>query len=80
MTDLGPTAYYLDIKVNISASKEVITQKTYIKKLFDLYQMSDCNQSPTLMIERLNLELGKLDFTPNPADITAYKKFTRSVQ
>lgn len=32
--DLGPTSHYLNIKVNTSAGKIVITQKTYIEKAF----------------------------------------------
>ena len=80
MTDLGPTSHYLGMEVNISAGEVVITQKTYVEKLLDSHQMSDCNPSPTPMIEGLNLEPGAPDFTPDAADVTAYKKFTGSVQ
>ena len=42
--------------------------------------MSDCNPSLTPMIERLSLQPVPSDFIADPADVTAYKIFTRSVQ
>ena len=80
MTDLGPTSNYLGIEVNLSEGEVIITQKTYVEKILDSHQMSNCNLSPTPMVEVLNLKPGGPDFTPNPADVTAYKKFTGSVQ
>ena len=80
MTDFGLTSHYLGIEVNISAGELVITQKTYVEKRLDSHQMSDCNPLPTPIIEGLNLEPGAPDFTPDAADVTAYKRFTGSVQ
>lgn len=42
--------------------------------------MSYCNLLPILIIEELNLEPRILVFTSNAIDVTAYKKFTASVQ
>lgn len=73
MTDFGPTLYYLGIEVNISAGKVVMTWKTYVKKLFDLHQMSDCNFLPIPMIKKLNLKPKAPDFISDATNIIAYK-------
>lgn len=80
MTDFGPTLYYLSMDVNISVGKVVMTWKTYVKKLFDLHQMSDCNFLPISMIKKLNLKPKAPDFISDATNIIAYKQFTRFVQ
>ena len=80
MTDLGPILHYLGMEVNIFEGEVIITQKIYVEKIFDSHQMSNCKPSPTPMVEGLNLKPGGPDFTPNPADVAVYKKFTESVQ
>lgn len=42
--------------------------------------MSNCNSSPSPMVEGLNQKTERPDFISDAADITSYKKFTESVQ
>ena len=80
MTDLGPTSHYLGMEVNMSKGAVTITQKTYVEKILQSHQMSDCNPSLTPMIEGLSLQPAPSNFIPDPADVTAYKRFIGSVQ
>lgn len=80
MIDLGSNLHYLSMEVNISVSKVVIMQKTYMKKLLHSYQMSNCNFSQILRAEKLILKLKKPDFTLDATNVIAYKKFKRFFQ
>lgn len=80
MTDLGPTSHYLGMEVHLSKGAVTITQKTYVESLLDSHQMSDCNPSATPMVEGSCLKPAGPDFAPDPANVTAYKKFTGSAQ
>ena len=80
MTDLSLNSYYFSIEVYILVGKVVITKKTYFKKLLKSHQITNCNQSSTPMVEGLNLQPRRTDFTSDPTDVTVYKKFTGSVQ
>ena len=80
MIYLSPISYYISMEVNIFVGKVIITQNTYVKKLLDLHQMNNCNSLLTPILQRLNLEPEKPDFTPDAADIIAYKKFTEFLQ
>ncbi len=64
----------------MSEGAVTITQKTYVEKIPQSHQMSDCNPSITPMIEGLSLQLAPSDFIPDSADVTAYKRFTGSAQ
>lgn len=80
MTEFGPTSNYLGIKVSIFIGKVIITQKTCIGKLLDSYEITNCNFLPMLIIKKLSLKPRQPDFTPNIANVTAYKKFIGFVQ
>ncbi len=80
MTDPGSTSHYLGMEIHMSEGAVTITQKTYIEKILQSHQMSNCNPSLTPMIEGLGLQPAPLDFIPDPADVTAYIWFTGSVE
>ncbi len=80
MTDLGPTSHYLEMEVMRNNSTITVTQTMYIDQLLAAYQMSNCNTVTTPMVEGSCLTPASDDFQPLPLDVTAYKRFTRSIQ
>lgn len=79
MTDLGPTSHYLGMEVMRRNDIITIMQIVYIDQLLVIHQMSNCNTTSTPMVEGLYLAPATDDFEPLPADVTAYKHFTRSI-
>ena len=79
-TDLGPTAHYLGMEVSRDDDTITVTQTVYIDQLLETHQMSNCNPVSTPMVEGLCLAPANDDFIPNPKDVSAYKRFTGSVQ
>lgn len=80
MTDLGPTSHYLGIEVMREHDTITVTQTVYIDQLLAAHQMSNRNTASTPMVEGLCLAPASDDFEPLHADITAYKRFTGSIQ
>ena len=80
MTDLGPTSHYLRMEVMRNNNSITVTQTVYIDQLLAANQMSNCNTATTPIVERLRLIPASDDFQPLPSDVTAYKRFTRSIQ
>ncbi len=80
MTDPGPTAHYLGMEVAQTDNSITITQTVYIDQLLAAHQMSNFNTATTPMVGGLCLTLARDDFELLPADVTVYKRFTRSIQ
>ena len=80
MTDLSPTSHYLGMEVMRNNNTITVTQTVYIDQLLTAHQMSNCNTATTLMVERLCLTPAFDDFQPLPSEVTAYKRFTGSIQ
>ena len=80
MTDLGPTAHYLEMKVTRIDTSITIIQTVYMNQLLAGHQMSNCNAASTSMVEGLSLLHAAKGFTPHNIDVTAYKHFTGSAQ
>lgn len=79
-TDLAPTSHYLGMEVFRKDDTITVNQTVYIDQLLDAYQMSDCNSSSIPMVEGKYLAPAPEDFIPNAKDVSAYKRFTGSVQ
>ena len=79
-TDLGSIAHYLEMEVSRDDDTITVTQTVYINQLLETHQMSNCNPVSTPMVEGLCLAPANDDFIPNPKDVSAYKRFTGSVQ
>ena len=80
MTDLGPASHYLRMEVMQNNNTITVTQTVYINQLLTAHQMSNCNTSTTPMVEELCFTAASDDFQPLPSDVTAYKRFTGSIQ
>lgn len=80
MTDLGPIAHYLGVEDTRTDTSITVTQTVYIDQLLAGHLMSTCNAASTPMVEGLYLSPAIKGFTPHNADVTAYKRFTGSVQ
>lgn len=80
MTDLGPSSHYLGMEVMRNNNTITVTQPVYIDQLLAAHQMSNCNTATTPMVEGLCLAPASDDFQPLTADVTAYKRFTGSIQ
>lgn len=72
MIDLGPISHYLGMEINILVGKVVIMQKSYVEKLLESPQISKSNTLPIAIVEGLNLQTGRADFTSKPTDVIAY--------
>ena len=57
-----------------------VTQTIYIDQLLETHQMPNCNPAYTPMVEGLCLAPAPKDLLPVAKDISAYKRFTGSVQ
>ena len=79
ITNLGPTAHYLGMKVFRKEDTITVTQMVYIDQLLEIYQMSNCNPASTPMVERLCLAPAHDNFIPDPKDVSANKRFIGSV-
>ncbi len=79
-TDLGPTAHSLGMEVSRDSDTITVTQTVYIDQLLETHQMSNCNPVSTRIVEGLCFAPANDDSTLNPKDVSAYKKFTGSVQ
>ena len=55
-------------------------QTVYINQLLAAHQMSNCNTSTTPMVEGLYLAFASKNYEPLLANVTAYKRFTGSIQ
>ena len=80
MTDLGSTSHYLGMEVMRNNNTITVTQTVYIDQLLAANQMSNCNTVTTQMVEESCLTPASDDFQPLPSDVTAYKRFTGSIQ
>lgn len=80
MTDLGPTAYYLEMEVRRTDDSITVTQMVYIDQLLASYPMTNCNTVTTPIVEGLYLLPANNKFIPNNANITTYKRFNRNAQ
>ena len=80
MTDFGSTSHYLGMEVMQNKNTITVTQTMYIDQLLAVRQMSNCNTATTPMVERLCLTPAFDDFQPLSTDVTAYKRFTGSIQ
>ncbi len=45
MTDLGEISHYLGMEVDVETEKILLRQTTYIKKILERFQMTDCKPS-----------------------------------
>ena len=79
-TDLGPTSHYLGMEVVRKKNTIIVTQTVYIDQLLAGHQMSNCNPAHTPMVEGLSLVPAPEEYSPNPKDVSAYKRFTGSIQ
>jgi len=76
MTDLGLLHYYLGIEVDKKPQHIFISQKKYVDKLLNIYNMMDCNPVATPVEQNLKLtsEEGK-----SFEDPTKYMKLVGSL-
>lgn len=56
-----------------------VTQTIDINQLLDIYQMSNCNLTSTLMVEELYLTPAYDDFIPYLKNVSVYKQFSKVV-
>ncbi len=49
ITNLGEISHYLDMEVDIETERISLRQTTYIKKILERFQMTDCKPSSILM-------------------------------
>lgn len=79
-TDLGTTSHYLGIEVLHKGNTTTVTQTLYIDQLLATHQMSNCNPAYTPMVEGLCLAPAGEDYVPDSKDVSAYQRFTGSIQ
>ncbi len=80
MTNLDPTSHYLGMEIMRMNNTITVTQTVAIDQLLAVYQMFNCNNATKLMVEGLYLALAFDGFESLPVDVTAYKRFTGSIQ
>lgn len=78
--DLGPTSHYLRMEVLHKGNTITATQTVYIDKLLAAHQMSNCNPVYKPMVEGLCPVPAGEYYVPDPKDISAYQRFTGSIQ
>lgn len=67
MVNLGGISYYLEIKMdNIIRDKINFCQSTYLKKIFDCFNMIDCKPTSLFINLRVANSLQSYDGTTNP--------------
>nr|XP_048324153.1 secreted RxLR effector protein 161-like [Ziziphus jujuba var. spinosa] len=76
MTDLGLMHYFLSIEVVQSATGIFISQKKYVQKILDRFDMKDCNSVTTSMEKGLKLVK---DSGGKMVDSTLYKQIVGSL-
>ncbi len=79
-TDLGPTFHYLGMEVLHKNHTITVVQTVHIDQLFTAFQMPDCNPAYTPMGEGSCLASASDNYVPNLKEISAYQRFTGSIQ
>lgn len=80
MTNLGSISHYLGMEIMRINNTITVTQTVAIDQLLAVHQMFNCNNATKLMVEGLYLALASDGFQSLPVDVTAYKRFTGSIQ
>ena len=69
MTDLDEISHYLNMEVDVTENSIFIHQTTYIKKILNHFEMSNCNPVSTSMVAGLLSTLG-----PSTTDASSSQK------
>jgi hypothetical protein len=73
MKDLGETSYVLEIEIHRDRRKWVLelSQKSYIEKVLNKFNMHKCNPMPALIVK--DVKFGKFQYPRNQYEIDEMK-------
>lgn len=68
------------MKVVSKKSTIIITQTVYIDQFLAAHQIFNCNPTYTPIVKDLSLAPALDKYLPDSKDVSAYKRFTKSIQ